>query len=71
MMRELANASGGSFLTAAELLERLDQWATAGLPGHQLNRVKRLNLWDNWYLLFLFVGLMTFEWVLRKKNGLV
>jgi hypothetical protein len=71
MMRELANASGGSFLTSAELLERLNQWATEGLPGHQLDRIKRLNLWDNWYLLLLFVGLMTFEWVLRKKNGLV
>ncbi len=71
MMRELANASGGSFLTSAELLERLDQWSTKGLPGHQLDRIKRLNLWDNWYLLFLFAGLMTFEWVLRKQNGLV
>jgi len=71
MMRELAYHSGGDFVTGDELLERLERWASDGVPGLQIDRTKRVNLWDNWYLLFLFVGLMTFEWTLRKKSGLV
>lgn len=71
MMRELAYHSGGDFVTSDELLERLERWARDGVPGLQIDRAKRVNLWDNWYLLLLFAGLMTFEWTLRKKSGLV
>ncbi len=71
MMRELAYHSGGDFVTSDELLERLEHWASDGVPGLQIDRAKRVNLWDNWYLLLLFAGLMTFEWTLRKKSGLV
>lgn len=31
----------------------------------------RLNLWDGWPILLIFAGLMTLEWILRKKSGLV
>lgn len=71
MMRELAHASGGTLYSPAELLEQLEQWAENGVPGHQLERARKLALWDNWYLLLTFVGLMTFEWAVRKRSGLV
>lgn len=71
MMKELAYNSGGDFLTPELLLERLEKWVDDGLPGHQMTRGQRLNLWDNWYFLLLFVGVMTVEWALRKKSGLV
>ncbi len=71
MMRELANASGGVFLSSTQLLKRLEYFAANGLPGRTLKRDRRFNLWDNWYSLLLFAGLMTFEWALRKKSGLV
>lgn len=71
MMRELAFASGGDFLSSAELLERLEHWASHGLPGRMLQRNRRVNLWDNWYSLLVFTALLTFEWGLRKKSGLV
>lgn len=71
MMRELAYNSGGDFLSSEQLIERLQQWVAEGLPGHQMTRGERLNLWDNWYFLLLFVGLMSLEWALRKRNGLV
>jgi hypothetical protein len=71
MMRELAYASGGDFLSSTQLLERLEFWAENGLPGETLERNRRVNLWDNWYSLLLFTALLTFEWGLRKKSGLV
>ncbi len=71
LMRELAYSSGGDSLTAEQLLARLQQWVDDGLPGHRMSHMRRLELWDNWYFLLLFAGLMTAEWSLRKKSGLV
>lgn len=71
LMRELAHASGGDFLTPDTLLERLEDWNENGLPSLEMKRSRRLTLWDNWPSLLLFVILATAEWWLRKKRGLV
>ncbi len=71
MMKNLAWHSGGDSLTPEQLLERLENWAVGGMPGLQMERSTRVNLWDNWYILLLFSGLLTAEWALRKKSGLV
>ena len=71
MMKNLAHHSGGDFLTGEELIVRLQNWAKDGLPGLQIDRAKRINLWDNWYVLLAFTGLLTCEWSLRKRSGLV
>lgn len=71
LLRELAHLSGGNFLTADELLQRLDDWAVRGLPGMELERLERTTLWDNWGLLGTVVALLTAEWAVRKKRGLV
>ncbi|MEZ6123182.1 MAG: glutamine amidotransferase [Planctomycetaceae bacterium] len=71
LMQELAHLSGGDFLTPDSMVERLSLWARNGLPSLQLKRSERINLWDNWYSLLLFVILIGTEWYLRKKRGLV
>jgi uncharacterized membrane protein len=71
MMREIAHLSGGDFLTADELISRLEQWAEQGLPGANLERTERTTLWDNWIVLLALVTLLTAEWAIRKKRGLV
>lgn len=71
MLRELAHLSGGDFLTADELLERLKHWVANGLPGMEIVRTERITLWDNWYALGLLVLLLTLEWAVRKRRGLV
>lgn len=71
LMREMAHLSGGEFLTADDLLKRLESWADDGLPGLDLERTERQNLWDNWFMLGLLVLFLTAEWALRKKRGLV
>ncbi|MCH2210377.1 MAG: glutamine amidotransferase [Fuerstiella sp.] len=71
MMRELATVSGGDFLSGAQLLQRLEDFANNGLPVQALRQDRRINLWDNWFSLMLFTVIMTCEWVVRKKSGLV
>ena len=71
LLREISHASGGEFLTPDQLLKRLERWANDGLPGLARTRQDRLSLWDNWFILLLLVSLMTAEWAIRKKRGLV
>lgn len=71
LLREIAHVSGGDFLSGDELQKRLEEWAEDGLPGMQIKRSRSILLWDNWFVLLAFVGLMTAEWAIRKKRGLV
>ncbi|MEZ6130451.1 MAG: glutamine amidotransferase [Planctomycetaceae bacterium] len=71
LMRELAHVSGGDFLTPDSMLERLRKWSDQGLPSLQLKHSERINLWDNWISLALFVIVLALEWFFRKKRGLV
>ena len=68
-LKELSSMSGGTSLKPEEigsLLERLKQTKFSALT-----RIQVISLWDNWWLLLVFVGLMSLEWSLRKMNGLV
>lgn len=68
-LKELSSMSGGTSLKPEEigsLLERLKQTKFSAMT-----RIQVIPLWDNWWLLVAFVGLMTLEWYLRKKQGLV
>jgi len=68
-LKELAAMTGGSSIKPEELgslFERLKQNKFSALTRYQV-----IPLWDNWGLLVVFVGLMTVEWYLRKKQGLV
>jgi hypothetical protein len=70
LLRELAHASGGEFLTEEQLLEKLQKWADEGLPGLSVRRQERISLWDNWGTLLLLTALLTAEWFLRRRSGL-
>ncbi|WP_397568549.1 hypothetical protein [Schlesneria sp. T3-172] len=68
-LKELASVTGGTSLKPEELgslIERLKQ-----TKYDALTRIQITTLWDNWWLLLTFVGLMSCEWFLRKKAGLV
>lgn len=67
-LKELSAITGGLSVVPEEvdgLLERLKE------SKSNLTRVQSITLWDNWWLLLVFVGLMSVEWFLRKKRGLV
>ncbi len=67
LLASLADASSGQLVALDEL---------ASLPGllqadtGEDSRRQETRLWDSWWLLLLFCGLVTAEWVLRKLNGL-
>ena len=71
LVREVSHTSGAEFFTPDPFLVRINQWAKDGLPGVALKRHERMSLWDNWFVLLLLVVLMTSEWAIRKKRGLV
>ncbi|HID94722.1 MAG TPA: hypothetical protein EYP53_01515 [Candidatus Latescibacteria bacterium] len=68
LLEELARGSGGRFYRAEEF---------SRLPGDlNLKRKRtvissRFELWNRPWLLGLFVGLLTAEWIIRKKKGLL
>jgi len=67
-LKELSAITGGLSLRPEEIDGLLDRLINS---KSNLTRVQTTPLWDNWWLLSLFVGLMSVEWFLRKKRGLV
>ncbi|WP_146510471.1 glutamine amidotransferase [Thalassoglobus neptunius] len=70
LMSEIASVSGGSVVPPENFGEFLTRLLDEGIPP-ELKRYRTINLWDGWPPLILFVVLMSTEWVLRKKQGLV
>jgi hypothetical protein len=67
-LKQLSSMTGGISLKPEEvdgLLERLKDSNTA------LTRFQTVTLWDNWIFLVVFVSLVSLEWFMRKKRGLV
>lgn len=67
LLASLADASEGQLISLDQLnsLPSLLQADTG-----EDSRRQETRLWDSWWLLLLFCGLVTTEWVLRKLNGL-
>lgn len=72
LLDAISENSGGRRLQPEELAGFLRQLIERGLPqSGDLTRIDRISLWDGWPLLLLFVGVMSLEWFLRKRRGLV
>ena len=41
------------------------------LPSLEMTEIRRTSLWDNSYVMLLFVVVISSEWFIRKKSGLV
>jgi uncharacterized membrane protein len=71
LLEEIALRTGGRVLAPEILAEYLDELIKNGPPNIMQKRVSRVTLWDNWWFLAVFVALMSTEWFVRKKRGLV
>jgi hypothetical protein len=69
-METIAAMTGGQALAPEQLPSLLEQLLrqTSTL---QVEQVRKRTLWDTWPVFLLFVGLLSVEWYLRKRWGLV
>lgn len=68
-LRRAAQLSGGKLYTLADVDRLADD-----LPRGRTTTIEAQSphpLWNQWYSLVLFVGVLTAEWALRKRLGLV
>lgn len=70
LMREIATATSSVSYEAEDFDQLLQEVFEMGRSS-DLTRYRHIELWDGWPLLAIFVSLLTIEWVLRKKRGLV
>jgi uncharacterized membrane protein len=71
LLEEISRLSGGSVIPPEKLGEFLTQFLKERLPALELQQIRRVSLWDNWYFLLVFTALVCAEWAIRKKRGLV
>ena len=64
----LASLSQGLITTPATATQALEKFGPASTT--KLER-KETKLWDNWIILATFLGLVTTEWIARRKGGLI
>lgn len=69
LLKQIATITGGAVLNAEDLEGWVKRFTDRSFG--ELTQVKVVTLWDNWWALLAFVALMTFEWTLRKRWGLV
>jgi len=69
LLKNLANATGGQFLPLYEIekVPRQIEAIQESIPTD----VREEPLWDRWWILVLFTGLIAVEWVLRRMRRLL
>jgi uncharacterized membrane protein len=71
LLEEIAKLSGGSMIPPGDLDDYLKQLQNERLPNLELTEIHKTSLWDNSYVMMMFVLFLSSEWFLRKKSGLV
>jgi hypothetical protein len=68
---EIAALTGGSSMPPEQFGSFVNRTIENGIPNLEVTHVRRINLWDNWPFLALFVAFLSSEWFLRKRRGMV
>ncbi len=70
LLQEISSVTQGRFMRPEDFRSFLEELMGKGL-NRQMTQNDVISLWDNWILLVAFVCVMTVEWFLRKKRGMV
>jgi len=68
LLEQLATVTGGQVVPPTALGEVLQLFAFA---PEVTERIERKPLWNRWLSLFIVLGCVFFEWIVRKRKGLV
>jgi uncharacterized membrane protein len=69
LLGRLVTLTGGRRLLPEQLPAVMQELADKGL-NNETEIFTRIELWDNWYILLAFCGLLGLEWYLRKRWSL-
>lgn len=67
LLKALAASSGGKFCEPAEVNAAL---AAVVPQGREEARVSYRSLWNNWFALAALVGILTLEWIVRRRANM-
>jgi uncharacterized membrane protein len=70
LMREIASLTGATAVAPEDFGQFLERLLTDGIAS-ELQRHTTRTLWDGWPFLMTFAILLSTEWYVRKKRGLV
>ncbi len=68
MLQKIANLTGGEYFTSdtiSQLPERLQ------VEGRQKMQITEINLWNEWLTLALLILLLSIEWTIRRRRGML
>ncbi len=68
LLREIASHSGGQFVLPKGVTEALTHWEL--MPEPVVENYK-LRLWGHRWPLFVLVGLLALEWIVRRRRGMI
>jgi hypothetical protein len=70
-LEQIARASGGQVLAPDQFRKLLQDRLVPDATVQRSGEPKRTDLWDRSWLLFVVVGLLAAEWILRRLNLLL